>query len=124
MPTTCRIALKNEDGKYESIYCDRDGNLDGVGATLSMYYRDLEKIKELISLGDISHLRSEIGHKQDFENPIEGWTLSYRRDQGEPWEDVKPIIHDDLGSLLISTNASSAIYLYVYEDGNWNTIST
>ena len=124
MSTTCRIALKIEDEKYESIYCNWDGYPDGVGATLSMYYRDLEKIKELISLGDISYLKSEIGHKQDFENPIEGWTLSYRRDQGEPWEDVKPIIHDDFGSLLISTNASSAIYLYVYEDGNWKTITT
>ena len=124
MSTSCRIVLKTDDEKYESIYCNWDGYPDGVGKTLLMYYKDLKKIKELISLGDINHLRSEIGHKQDFENPIEEWTLVYHRDQGESWEDVKPIIHDDFGSLLISTNASSAEYLYVYEDGNWSTINT
>lgn len=123
MSTNCRIALRTKEGKYESIYCHWDGYPDGVGATLSIYYKDIEKIKGLISLGDISCLRNEIGKKQDFENPNEEWTLSYHRDRGEPWKDTKPITHDDLGSLLIFSNASTAAYLYIYENGKWKTIN-
>lgn len=124
MSTNCRIALKIAEDKYKSIYCHWDGYPDGVGATLLTHYKELKKVEELISLGDISYLREEIGHKQEWDNPIEGWSLAFHRDRMEPWEDVEPMIHNDFGSLLIHTNGSSASYLYVYEDGNWKTINT
>lgn len=56
MSTRGRIGMELPDGKIKSIYVHCDAYPEGVGAKLKKYYRDDEKIKELLELGDISRL--------------------------------------------------------------------
>jgi hypothetical protein len=71
MSTRSRIAIENQDGTVQSIYCHFDGYIDGVGTKLFNHY-DREKLKSLIELGDISSLG------ESTEN-----TVAYARDRGE-----------------------------------------
>lgn len=48
MGTRTAIFQEQEDGKYLGFYVHYDGNLEGVGDTLYNYYRNREKVKELI----------------------------------------------------------------------------
>jgi hypothetical protein len=71
MSTRSRIAIENESGIVNSIYCHFDGYVSGVGKTLFNHY-DKEKLQKLIELGDISSLG---------ESTID--TVAYCRDRGE-----------------------------------------
>ena len=71
MSTRSRIAIENESGIVNSIYCHFDGYISGVGKTLFNHY-DKEKLQKLIELGDISSLG---------ESTID--TVAYCRDRGE-----------------------------------------
>lgn len=85
MGTRCLIALEDEYGQYESIYCHWDGYIEGVGQILKENYMKLDKIKHLIELGDISSLREKIipDGEHSFENPQSDVTVFYCRDRGE-----------------------------------------
>lgn len=122
MSTRSRIAIENEDGTYESIYCHSDGYPDGVGKKLKSEYTRVTKIRGLIALGDISYLGDVLGTKQNFDKPNYQWTLAYHRDIGEEWKDVKPKKHQHYNDLLGYTRTTDAEYLYVFEDGNWKVI--
>ena len=71
MSTRSRIAIENQDGTVQSIYCHFDGYISGVGKTLFNHY-DREKLEKLIELGDISSLDEST---ED--------TVAYCRDRGE-----------------------------------------
>lgn len=55
MATRSIIAIQDGD-KHDAVYCHWDGYPSGVGATLEESYKDRNKIKELISRGDMSSL--------------------------------------------------------------------
>ena len=56
MSTRSRIAIKQKDNTYKSIYCHCDGYPEYNGVILYYHYSDPMKIKLLMSLGDISYL--------------------------------------------------------------------
>ena len=60
MATRSAIGIRMDDGKIFSCYCHWDGYPSGVGAVLSQYYKTEEKIKSLISLGDMSSLGCDL----------------------------------------------------------------
>ena len=72
MATRSRIGIENENGTISSIYCHFDGYPEGVGATLNKCYTDIDVVKSLIELGDISSLGDDILS-----------TVAYHRDRGE-----------------------------------------
>lgn len=118
MGTRSRIAAKNADGTFTSIYCHRDGYPAGVGATLIDHYKDEAKVRALLALGNISNLGEEIGEKHDFEDRSHrNWTTAYGRDRGE--EDQQGEVCNGIGALGKLTQESGGEYLYVFEDGNW-----
>ena len=47
MSTRGHIAIK-ENGKYKYIYNHHDSYIDGLGITLYKYYKNVNKVKELI----------------------------------------------------------------------------
>jgi hypothetical protein len=49
-----------ENNTYHGIYCHSDGYPSGNGSILLHNYQDIKKIKQLINLGDISHLGTTI----------------------------------------------------------------
>lgn len=118
MGTRSRIAAKNADGTFTSIYCHRDGYPAGVGATLIDHYKDEAKVRALLALGDISSLGEEVGERHDFEDRSHpNWTTAYGRDRGE--EDTQGEVCNGIGALGKLTQESGGEYLYVFEDGNW-----
>jgi hypothetical protein len=89
MATRSNIAIKNDDGTVEMIYCHWDGYPSNNGVILIENYTTKEKVRELIEIGAVSSLGSEIGEPHDFEerfdkdDPRYNWTRFYGRDRGE-----------------------------------------
>ena len=52
MGTHCTIGYEREDGTIVASYCHYDGYVSSVGVKLARQYSDIEKIKELIALGE------------------------------------------------------------------------
>jgi len=109
--------------QYESVYCHWDGYLDNNGKLLDAHYRDPAKVAELISLGDLSSLRENIGVlAHSFDKPpdnLQDCTF-YHRDRNEQWENVKPKLCT-FGELLELARNQAAEYLYVFGGGDINT---
>ena len=66
MSTRSVIGITDRDGNGQLIFCFFDGYPDGVGLTLLQHWQDEPKVRELMALGDLSILNSEIGHQVDF----------------------------------------------------------
>lgn len=116
MSTRSLICIKKEDS-YEVIYCHWDGYPHYNGTILKKYYKDPNKVQELIDLGDISSLRREIGQKQNFDYPKEDWTVAYGRDRGEP--DINATIVNSFDELKKIADSCGAEYVYVFENNEW-----
>jgi hypothetical protein len=105
MSTRSRIAIENESGIVNSIYCHFDGYISGVGKTLFNHY-DKEKLQKLIELGDISSLG---------ESTID--TVAYCRDRGE---DLHSTFYLNVEGLFELGFESGAEYVYcLNRDGIW-----
>jgi hypothetical protein len=82
MSTPSIIAIQTIAGTVESIYCQYDGYISNNGKILLNHY-DRAKTEQLMELGDISSLGSEIGEKHDFDDIETDWCRAYGRDRGE-----------------------------------------
>lgn len=113
MSTNSRIGIRNSNDTIRSIYCNWDGYPEYTGKILVEHYKDINKINQLLNLGNISILGPEIGEKQDFYNPTnEVWVLAYGRDRGEDSEGVTfPTMYKFLNYL--------EDYNYLYYNGDW-----
>ena len=116
MSTRSTIAIENTDGAVSAIYCHFDGYLDGNGTILINNYQNLEKIKELISLGDISSLDENIGSKHDFNARPKDECNFYHRDREENWDDVKP---KEFSSRAEYMHNFQEEYNYLFFNGEW-----
>jgi len=85
MSTRSYIVKEYADGTKRGIYCHWDGSPESVGAKLVAHYTDQNKLEELINLGDLSSLGTEIGEKHDFDDHSAhyDWCCAYGRDRGE-----------------------------------------
>lgn len=118
MGTRSRIAAKNADGTFTSIYCHWDGYPAGVGGTLAEHYKDEAKVRALLALGNISSLGEEIGERHDFDDRSHrNWTTAYGRDRGE--DDQQGEVCNGIGALNELTQDSDGEYLYVFDGGKW-----
>lgn len=103
MSTRSRIAIENQDGTVTSIYCHFDGYISGNGETLQTNYSNREKVEQLIALGDISSLESDIDE-----------TIAYHRDRGE---DLNQHQHKDVEGFF-DDNMQGYGYLFT-KDNKW-----
>lgn len=94
MATRSMIGIKYDENNCEAIYCHYDGYYDAVGFRLHQYFTNIDKIKDLISLGDISSLGSDTSSDQ---------TVAYHRDRGEEFYPAKKFkfsqFHDTLKNM-------------------------
>ena len=112
----------------KSVYCHWDGYLEHNGQILQKHY-DSAKANQLVALGDISSLRSEIGEKHAFsklEVPMDGeaydklygdMTTFYGRDRGEAgceWQ-----VAHTFAEFLEQADGCGAEFYYVMRDGVW-----
>jgi len=88
MGTRSTIAIQNQDGSVTGIYCHWDGYLEHNGRILHDHYTTEEIVRELISLGELSSLGTNIGTKHDFDNAPRNECNAYGRDRGEKGVDA------------------------------------
>jgi hypothetical protein len=60
MATRSTIGIQNDDNSIDVVYCHWDGYLEGVGRILKENYNTEEKIRELLSYGNVSSLGNSI----------------------------------------------------------------
>ena len=123
MSTRSYIGISTiEDGinyvKY--VYCHFDGyTVNGVGQMLFEHYKDEEKVKKLISLGDISFLEKNIepsSSKHSFNTPEKDVTVFYHRDRGDVGSEAwKTYDFQYYPNRMIE-------YVYLFENGEWYSI--
>jgi hypothetical protein len=116
MGTRARIAMKNEDGSYTSIYTHWDGYPSHHGPKL-LHYDTQEKVAALVGLGDLSSLGSTIGVKHPFDGGDDDVCTAYGRDRGE--KDVDAAKSASLEELKKLTQESGGEFLYVFDGGVW-----
>ena len=119
MGTRSRIGLQKKDGRIESIYCHWDGYPEGVGKVLLNNYKDEDKVKKLLKLGDMSSLGSE-----PVANP-KGW------DYSEPMRDDMCVTYATRGEYCPSAKSKDleayaelsdecwGEYTYLFKDNEW-----
>lgn len=96
MGTRSTIALEFADGTVEQVYCHWDGYLDHNGKILAEHYSDPFVVRNLIDMGDLSSLGTQIGHAHPFSPHSskedqalyehakdQGYCTFYARDRGE-----------------------------------------
>ena len=122
MATRSTIAMEMDDGRVMQVYCHWDGYLDNNGKILLNHY-DRSKTEELLSLGDISSLGTEVGEKHSFDLRFDAgddrnaWTKFYGRDRGE--SDVGFRTFKDFDDY--KNNHQYEEYEYILrKDGQWN----
>lgn len=118
MATRSRIGIINKgEVVADTVYCHWDGYTKYVGAILKLYYTNVDKIKELISGGDLSSIGKFIGEKHDFEkrNEHEDWCTYYKRDRGEDGVDPQWLSP----SKFWGDSGEEYNYLYKVETGKW-----
>jgi len=103
MGTRSMIAIQNPYNKtVRAVYCHWDGYLEHNGAILQKHYAASPKVNNLIAMGDLSSLGTQIGEahpfsphgsKEDealYEAAKEaGYCTFYKRDRGESDVDFK-----------------------------------
>lgn len=118
MATRSRIGLMLDDGSIKQAYCHWDGYVEGVGLTLIENYDTYEKVKTLISFGDMSYLRPEISTAEphSFEKPVNGVTVFYGRDRGEQNVEPKIVSMDEWMNVFYSSGID---FYYLFSGGQW-----
>lgn len=117
MATSSMIAFDNTDAVY-SIICHLDGYPSYSGKILVEHYTDIEKVEELMDLGNLSVLGPEIGQKQDFDNYTSesDWCLAYGRDRGEEGQEAKTY------SSVKEMCEDAMEYVYVFDGLKWSML--
>jgi len=117
MATRSNIAYRTPEGKIRSSYCHWDGYPAHNGEMLRRYYKDFDKVKALVDLGQISYIREQVnpsrpGHS--FETPHEEVCVFYGRDRGE--ENVGYKEYDDVNEWINDMEE----YAYLFDgNGQW-----
>lgn len=114
------IGMEMDDHSINGIYCHWNGHLSHNGKILLNYYYNKNKIKYLLSLGDISSLGPEIGSEQDWNNPNNNWTVAYYRDYKEHYNAGE--CYGDLSTALDRFNISEYNYVYLFINNEWKVV--
>jgi hypothetical protein len=118
MATRSYIGVRNADTSVDYIYCHFDGYPDHNGAILREHYSNINRVNELLNLGDLSVLGQFIGEKMDFDKRIQDTCLAYGRDRGESNVGKKNTGYDKL------ITDQSVDYVYVFDGDYWECHST
>jgi len=114
------IAVRHNDGSVSLIYCHNDGYFSYNGRILKEHYKDIEKVECLISFGDLSSLRENIGKTNSmkdhsFDNPKKDICIFYGRDRGETG--VEPLKFVSLLEYFLQAPIHE--YNYMFINNQW-----
>ena len=102
MGTRSRIAIRNADNTYSSVYCHWDGYPSHNGAILLKYYDTEEKVRKLLEGGDFSSLDPDQSQ------------VEYYKEEGTEAE-----ISKDLDELFYLTQQCGGEWCYVFTPAGW-----
>lgn len=124
MSTRSHIGIRNEDGSLDVIYCHYDGYPSYNGALLLHHYKDPDKIRELIALGDISSLAEAVRPTEEshsFETPQKGVVVAYGRDRKEDGVDSRhyPLMAAYEKHMKSEGGYIEYVYLYDVSERKW-----
>lgn len=121
MSTRSAIGLQTKDGKIRGIYCHNDGYLEYNGKILKNNYTIIEKVEELLALGDISSLGKRVKpnkrEQHTFNNPLEDVTVAYHRDRGDDLEPAREF--DTVQDYVKFFKGCWCEYFYLFKDNKW-----
>lgn len=121
MGTSSSISILKIDGTIEQVNAYCDGNIFHIGAILLMHYKDPQKIKRLINLGDISNLKKEVhpnaSKHHTFKVPQEDVTIFYARDRGDVL--IKPNKFNSYDNYLVVGISDKHNYLFDEKKEKW-----
>ena len=128
MGTRSRIGVMHGDN-VKSVYCHWDGYLEHNGAILQEHY-DSVKANQLVALGDLSSLGTQIGEKHPFSPHFDegskvayeaakeaGYCTFYGRDRGETGTEWKT--HTNFVDFFAEVEGSWCEWYYIMRDGVW-----
>jgi hypothetical protein len=118
MATRSYIGIRNLDASVDYIYCHFDGYPEYNGKILTEHYSNINRVNELLNLGDLSVLGKFIGEKNNFNDRVRDTCLAYGRDRGESNVDKK---NGDYGKLITD---QSVDYVYVFDGDYWECHNT
>lgn len=121
MATRSYIGIRNSNDTVDYIYCHYDGYPSHNGRILTEHYTTLDKVKELLALGDLSILGPEIGEQRDFnkrDSQNRNWCLAYGRDRGERGTGAK------LGDFKTTISEVGVDYVYIFDGDYWECYDT
>ena len=118
MATRSYIGIRNLDASVDYIYCHFDGYPEYNGKILTEHYSNINRVNELLNLGDLSVLGKFIGEKNNFNDRVRDTCLAYGRDRGETNVDKK---NGDYGKLITD---QSVDYVYVFDGDYWECHNT
>lgn len=117
MATRSYIGIRNLNDTVDYIYCHYDGYPSHNGKILAEHYTTLDKVKELLALGDLSILGAEIGEQHNFNDRdtslFRNWCLAYGRDRGERGTGAK------LGDFKTVISGVGVDYVYIFDGDYW-----
>jgi hypothetical protein len=114
MSTNARIGIKISGINMLSIYSHWDGYPSWVGEKLLKYFNTEEKVKELLSMGNVSIMGDKIGEKVDFHkfnSQENSQCLFYERDRGDSNEEA---ITHKIGDMDYQYS-----FTYLFKNGAW-----
>lgn len=114
--STNSLIGKKIGNQVKYIYCHWDGHIETNGRILREYY-DEEKLDELLELGSISALRSQIKPEPNkihtFDKPQDLVVIAYHRDRGDELR-LPQVIDEKYYGKEVSQE-----YNYLFKDGKW-----
>jgi hypothetical protein len=105
MGTSAFIAVKNQDGTIDSVYCSYDGYPSHTGDVLVKWWNTSEKVKSLIALGSIVALEADLES-----------TESYHKNHQE---DIEIFSFKNESEFFEGDGVPSCEYYYIYDSGHW-----
>ena len=120
MATRSTIAILETSGAVKQIYCHWDGYIGHNGKILKEHYKTPERVKELISHGDLSILAPNINPSLGthcFDNPEKGVCVYYGRDRGESNTEFR--VYRDYDYFRFNRQKEEYDYLFVEAESKW-----
>ena len=109
MSTRGRLGIELPNGSILSIYNHFDSYPEGLGVKLVEHFNTKEKVQELVDLGDISCIWTNLGFNQ--ESLPETGPLPY----SSRGEDCPPRLDADMDEFF----SDNEEYSYIFRNGNW-----
>ncbi|MDD2434838.1 MAG: hypothetical protein PHO63_01135 [Bacilli bacterium] len=126
MATRSRIGVMRKDDTIDHIYCHWDGYPEYNGSILFNHYSNINKLNQLIKLGDMSSLQPNLYPKKDEEHGFgvndgerqKDVSLFYNRDREEDWKRTQPSFSKNLKRYKEDCKLTDCNFAYLFDEKN------